>query len=154
MTEEERATFRGLIEHTYQAFLQRVSAGRDLPVPSVDALARGRVWTGADAEERDLVDGLGGLAAALDTAKSMAGIDPDDRVRLHVYPGEPSFIERIQEAFRLQVAPARVDAGPLGSPLMGGRTRELLRLVPGAGLVLRDGPGRPMTVMPWVVEIH
>ncbi|HUP20767.1 MAG TPA: signal peptide peptidase SppA [Gemmatimonadota bacterium] len=154
MTEEERETFRGLIEHTYQAFLQRVSAGRDMPVPSVDAVARGRVWTGAAAEERNLVDGLGGLESALAAAKSLAGIDPDDRVRLHVYPGEPTLIERLREAFRLQMAPARVEAGGLGSPLVGGRARELLRLLPGAGLVFRDGPGRPMTVMPWVVEIR
>ncbi len=156
MTEAERETFRRLIEHTYQSFLQRVSAGREMTVPAVDAVARGRVWTGAAARERGLVDGMGGLEAALATAKGLAGIDPDAVVRLHVYPGEPSFLERLQEAMQLQMVPARTDATGtgLGSPLVAARARELLRLVPGARAALEAGPGRPLTVMPWVIEIR
>ena len=54
---------------------------------AVDAIARGRVWTGADALERGLVDELGGLRTAINRAKVLAGLEPDDDVRLVSYPG-------------------------------------------------------------------
>jgi protease-4 len=54
---------------------------------AVDAVARGRVWTGADAKERGLVDELGGLRAAVSRAKVLAGFEPDTEVRVLSYPG-------------------------------------------------------------------
>ena len=53
----------------------------------MDVVARGRVWTGADALERGLVDELGGFRAAVRRAKVMAGLDEDAEVRLVGYPG-------------------------------------------------------------------
>lgn len=58
-----------------------------MTVEAVDAVARGRVWTGADALEHGLVDELGGFRTALNRAKVLAGLDPDDEVRLVNYPG-------------------------------------------------------------------
>ena len=52
----------------------------------IDALAQGRVWTGAQARERGLVDRLGGLDVAIAAAKERAGIDADDDVEVVVYP--------------------------------------------------------------------
>lgn len=71
----------------YADFVQRVADGRNLTVEDVDVVARGRVWTGADALERGLVDELGGLRAAVRRAKVLAGLDPDTEVRLLSYPG-------------------------------------------------------------------
>jgi protease-4 len=68
-------------------FVQRVADGRDLSVEAVDAVARGRVWTGADALDRGLVDELGGLRTAVTRAKVLAGLAPDAAVRLVGYPG-------------------------------------------------------------------
>jgi protease-4 len=56
-------------------------------VEAVDAVARGRVWTGADALEHRLVDELGGLRTAVRRAKVLAGYDADIDVRLVSYPG-------------------------------------------------------------------
>ena len=56
--------------------------GRKLSVEAVDAVARGRVWTGADALERGLVDELGGLRTAISRAKVLAGLDADADVRI------------------------------------------------------------------------
>jgi protease-4 len=56
-------------------------------VEAVEAIARGRVWTGADAKERGLVDELGGLRTAITKAKVLAGFEPDADVRLLGYPG-------------------------------------------------------------------
>ena len=63
-----------------------------MTVEAVDAVARGRVWTGADALEHGLVDELGGLRTAISRAKVLAGLDPDDDVRLVNYPGS-SFMD-------------------------------------------------------------
>jgi protease-4 len=64
-----------------------VAKGRKMTVEAVDAIARGRVWTGADALERGLVDELGGLRAAITRAKVLAGLEPDADVRVVGYPG-------------------------------------------------------------------
>jgi protease-4 len=58
-----------------------------MSIEAVDAVARGRVWTGADALERGLVDELGGLRTAVRRAKVLAGIDVDADVELASYPG-------------------------------------------------------------------
>lgn len=59
-----------VIEKGYRDFTGRVSEARKKPVADVDAVARGRVWTGAQAKERGLVDAFGGLQDALaDAAK-------------------------------------------------------------------------------------
>ena len=48
----------------YDDFLHKVAAGRQLPLAQVQDVARGRVWTGADAKTHGLVDGLGGFWTA------------------------------------------------------------------------------------------
>src|ERR1700679_3686671 len=71
----------------YNDFVERVAEGRNLTVEAVDAIARGRIWTGADAHERGLVDELGGFRAAVRRAKVLAGLDEEADVRLVSYPG-------------------------------------------------------------------
>jgi len=71
----------------YADFVERVAEGRNLSTDAVDAVARGRVWTGADALERGLVDELGGLRTAVRRAKVLAGLDEDTEVRIVTYPG-------------------------------------------------------------------
>jgi protease-4 len=71
----------------YDDFVSRVAEARGMSVEAVDAVARGRVWTGADAFERGLVDELGGLRDAVRRAKVLAGVDADATVTLVGYPG-------------------------------------------------------------------
>ena len=87
----------------YTDFVGRVAQGRKLAVDAVDTVARGRVWTGADALERGLVDELGGLHAAINRAKTLAGLAPDAEVRLSRYPGS-SWLEYLRP--RSSSAPA------------------------------------------------
>ena len=75
-SEEERAKVRADIGAGYARFKARVSEGRDMPEQEVEAIARGRVWTGEQALARRLVDGLGDLQAAADKARELAGISP------------------------------------------------------------------------------
>ena len=60
------------IEKGYRDFTGKVAAARGKPVEEIDAVARGRVWSGAQARERGLVDGFGGLQAAIDDAAKRA----------------------------------------------------------------------------------
>lgn len=86
-TPEQQALVEAEADLFYDDFVERVARARGMSVAEVDAVARGRVWTGADALERGLVDELGGLRTALRRAKLLAGLDADARVRLHGYPG-------------------------------------------------------------------
>jgi len=85
-TPEQHAQVEAEADLFYDDFVQRVADGRHLSVEAVDAVARGRVWTGADALEHGLVDELGGLRTAIRRAKVLAGLDQDDKVRIVGYP--------------------------------------------------------------------
>ncbi|RAU90907.1 signal peptide peptidase SppA [Mycobacterium colombiense] len=86
-TPEQRAHREAEADLVYADFLKRVADGRNLTTDAVDRVARGRVWTGADARERGLVDELGGFRTALRRAKILAGLDEDADVRLVTLPG-------------------------------------------------------------------
>jgi protease-4 len=64
------------IEKGYQDFIHGVSDGRDIPVPQVEALAQGRVWSGLAAKRLGLVDELGGEEQAIESAAKLAGLSP------------------------------------------------------------------------------
>ncbi|MGE2715725.1 signal peptide peptidase SppA [Mycolicibacterium litorale] len=85
-TDEQQAHVEAEADLFYTDFVERVAAGRGLSVDAVAEVARGRVWTGADAKERGLVDELGGLRTAVDRAKVLAGFEPDTDVRIVGYP--------------------------------------------------------------------
>ncbi|CAM4126090.1 Protease 4 [Mycobacterium basiliense] len=86
-TPEQQARREAEADLYYRDFVQRVAHGRNLRAEDVDVVARGRVWTGADALQRGLVDELGGLRTAVRRAKILAGLDEDADVRLASYPG-------------------------------------------------------------------
>jgi protease-4 len=74
-SDEERARIRRQVGAGYVQFKQRVAEGRDMTDKEVEAVARGRVWTGEQALERGLVDQLGDLRAAVKRARDLAGLD-------------------------------------------------------------------------------
>jgi protease-4 len=86
-TDEQHAHVEAEADLFYTDFVQRVADGRGMTVEAVDAVARGRVWTGADAKEHGLVDELGGLRAAIERAKVLAGFDADAEVKIVGLPG-------------------------------------------------------------------
>ncbi len=86
-TDEQHAHVEAETELFYADFISRVADGRNLSVEQVHEVARGRIWTGADAKDRGLVDELGGLRTAITRAKVLAGLDPDTKVRVLSYPG-------------------------------------------------------------------
>lgn len=85
-TPEEHARFARALDDVYATFKNRVAQGRKLDADAVEAVARGRVWTGEDAKARHLVDALGGFDQALALAKETVGIAADQDVTLKLFP--------------------------------------------------------------------
>ncbi len=81
---EERRILDVQVATYYDAFVRLVAEGRNRPLEEVEPLARGRVWSGADARERGLVDRLGGLDAALEEVR--ARVKASDRVKRALRP--------------------------------------------------------------------
>jgi protease IV len=77
------------LDRIYDDFVAKVAEGRQLPATQAHEIARGRVWTGADAKERGLVDELGGLHAAVALARERAGLPPTDEPEVQSYPRVP-----------------------------------------------------------------
>jgi protease-4 len=69
------------LDRVYADFVTKVAQARGMTYDQVHELARGRVWTGADAHERRLVDELGGLRRAAELARDRAGLPADAPLR-------------------------------------------------------------------------
>ncbi len=85
-TPAERERRDDWLDRVYEDFTGRVATGRDMTPAAVDAVARGRIWSGEDALRLGLVDELGGFPTALRLAREAAGIEPDAPVRLRLIP--------------------------------------------------------------------
>lgn len=98
-TPEQWAAFNKGVDQIYEDFTAKVAAGRKLPIEKVREIAKGRVWTGADAKARGLVDEFGGFRAALEKTKALAGLAPDAEINLKNYPAPKSPFEEIADMF-------------------------------------------------------
>jgi protease-4 len=94
-TPEQHARFEHSLDEVYHAFIAHVADGRKLDPAKVEAIARGRVWTGAQGKENGLVDELGGLDVAVGLAKAAAHIAADQPIVLRPYPRPRSPIEQL-----------------------------------------------------------
>jgi len=92
-TPEERKILKDQIKDIYEQFLQRVASARNISTEEANRLGRGRVWTGNQAKNLNLIDDLGGLDLAIDSAKQLAGISPKEEVELVVWPKKRSFLD-------------------------------------------------------------
>jgi protease-4 len=95
-SDEERVKFEEWIKTTYyQDFLPKVAKGRKKDVQSIDSVGQGRVWTGAQAKDRGLVDDFGGLDKAIEVAKQLANIPADKGVQRVILPYPQTFLQQI-----------------------------------------------------------
>lgn len=83
---EEREILSRQAEGFYRAFVAIVARGRKKTPEEIDAIARGRVWIGADAKERGLVDRLGGFDDAVDEVRARLPIPEKYRALVHARP--------------------------------------------------------------------
>jgi protease-4 len=82
----ERAALDRWLDRLYDGFVDKVAESRGMSRDDVHAVAKGRIWTGADAKDRGLVDVLGGFHRAVELAKEKAGIPGTAEVKLVDYP--------------------------------------------------------------------
>jgi len=75
LDQEEKQTFEYAIEDFYETFITVVANGRGMSKEQVDEIAQGRVYTGLEALEIGLIDGLGGLEDAIQIAADITGLD-------------------------------------------------------------------------------
>ncbi len=75
-TEKEMQILQHFVDRIYADFLARVASGRSLDPGEVEALAEGRVYTGAAALEFGLADRVGGLSSAIEAAAELSDLAP------------------------------------------------------------------------------
>lgn len=124
--EDARRLLTASVEDAYRIFVGKVAESRKLTFEQADEVARGRVWTGADALERGLIDRIGGLDEAVEAAAALAGLEEGTYGRRYVQP-KLSLLQRLAAEFGAQAvrAAARIGLGPFLAVLGG----------PGAGMV-------------------
>jgi protease-4 len=91
------------LDAVYADFTEKVASGRRLTVERVHELARGRVWTGADAVANGLADQTGGMSDAIAIARKRAGLPDDAPVRVYPRLGP---LDQLRPAESSEVRPA------------------------------------------------
>jgi len=136
-SEEERAWVRRDMGEAYTRFKARVAEGRGLAEEQVEKIARGRVWTGAQAHEVGLVDKLGDFETALAMAKELAGLKPE------------------REYTVVQVRPPRhvLLPPPFPTPIAEGRAWDggLRAMIDGLQRLAHE---RAWALAPWMVQMR
>jgi protease-4 len=114
-SEAEWARINEWLDMVYADFTEKVASGRRMPAERVHDLARGRVWTGADAIANGLADEAGGLREAIAIARKRAGLPADAPVR--IYP-RLSPLDQLRPAESSEAKPAaraQLGMGALGA---------------------------------------
>jgi protease-4 len=119
-SEAEWGRINEWLDAVYADFTEKVASGRRLPAERVHELARGRVWTGADAITNGLADEAGGLREAIAIARKRAGLPADAPVRVYPRLGpldqlRPAESSEARPAARAQLGMGTVGAGALAA---------------------------------------
>ncbi|MDX1547242.1 MAG: signal peptide peptidase SppA [Rhodothermales bacterium] len=103
LSEPERALLQRSTDETYARFLAKVAKSRGLSVAAVDSVGQGRVWTGQQALDLGLIDGLGTLHDAVAFAAAEAGLEEGD-YRVRTLPVPKTFLDELNDALAVQAA--------------------------------------------------
>ena len=93
LTQTERNIIQQNLNDYYNTFTSKAAEGRNVSHDEIQKVASGRVWTGAQALERNLVDVLGGFNDAVRIAAESAGVADDYKIRF--YPAPKNFLEEL-----------------------------------------------------------
>ncbi|HEX4687781.1 MAG TPA: signal peptide peptidase SppA [Nocardioides sp.] len=147
--EEEWTRVEEWLDRVYDDFTEKVAQDRAMPLPRVQELARGRVWTGSQAAEHGLVDALGGLSDAVDTACELTDTD---RAKVDVRPWPRLGLMAMLRSPENSEAPAAAMAASKVEPLGDGlATIEHVMQVLAAEIGL---PAYGALSMPWRITLR
>lgn len=90
LSPEERELVQSSIDSRYEQFIATVAEHRGMSTGEVEAIAKGRIWSGTDAEENGLVDRLGGLETSIDVMQELLDSDAEPQL-IDIYPGRGFF---------------------------------------------------------------
>jgi protease IV len=142
-TPAQRERIGAFMAGFYANFVEKAAESRQRTPAEIEAVAQGRVWTGAQALDRGLVDMLGGLDTAVALAKERANIPIDEDVELVIYPPRRTFVEALAEQWRGAGAPSAWHA------LARAADVRALAEVSAPARLFRSG--EPLALMPFTV---
>jgi protease-4 len=145
-TDEELQLQQDFVNQLYDRFTALVAEGRQITKERVNQVAQGRVWSGIDATQADLVDELGGLDAAITAAAAAAELD---KWQVEEYPKPISLEEQILDSLFGSGIVSRLPwaQDPLSKELL--KLRRELRLLPS----LND-PNQTYLRLPFTTEVE
>ncbi|MBA7480824.1 hypothetical protein ES707_16286 [subsurface metagenome] len=123
------------LDRAYDDFTSKVAQGRQMPKEKVLDVAKGRIWTGADAKQRGLVDELGGFDVALRLACTEAGLDPNEPFKVTVFPRPKRLIEML---LKREPDSSESEATVAAARQVLEKFRPLYKIASQMGLVERD----------------
>jgi protease-4 len=129
LTSDELEQRTNQVMSLYDQFISFVSKARKMDKDEVEKIAQGRIWTGADAIKNKLVDRLGGLDDAIQSAKDKAGIRKGERYVIDEFP-EPKLF----------------DFMPLLANLIGINMQKTKKEISNLDMLIQNN-GKPMPMM-------
>jgi protease-4 len=108
LTQVEKNFIQKNLEDHYNTFTQKAADGRGVNQSDIQSVASGRVWTGAQAKERKLVDVLGGFDDAVKIAATKANVGEDYRIRY--YPEQKAFFEQLMTQLQENASTNRIES--------------------------------------------
>jgi protease-4 len=144
---QERVQVQRVMEELYGTFTQKVAQGRHMAASEVDAVGRGRVWTGAQAKDNGLVDELGGFITAVQAAKARIGLKANEVVQLLFLPKPQNIMLTLLERLGMR------GRAPLPEPLDQIADQLLLLTRPEGNIYGMANGGKPLFTMPYMLQI-
>lgn len=124
LSPEEREIFQSIVDDSYERFVEVIVEGRDLPRDQVREAADGRIYTGEQARDLDLLDELGGLDRAAERAGELADA------------GDTRLVRYVQRPQTTGLFPPLVS---FGQPEVPEEIEKLTRMIEDTGLMLDGG---------------
>jgi len=153
-TADERAALAEVLRVYYRKFVERVADGRSMKFEQVDALARGRVYTGDRAKQLGLVDRLGGFSSALARARQLGGLSRNAEVVMR--PKRPDGLLDYVLGTGGGASAAEVASMLDYDSQQGGQVAlppELRSMVRFTVMGLMGERGAPLALMPYEIEL-
>ena len=149
-SDDERAKFEDWIKNTYyNDFVPKVAQGRKKDPQFIASVGQGRVWTGAQAKDRSLVDEFGGLDRAVEVAKQLANIPANKGVERVIFPYPQTFLQQLLSGSNDQ-ANTEIEKQRMVYAALPEDARRALRYM---ALMERMKNGESMLLMPFDLRV-
>ena len=144
-SEAELDIFQQKVESIYELFLKRVSTARNLPIPQVEEIAQGRVWSGKSAQKIGLVDEIGGLDKSIEYLDEKLQLN--NNYKLVFFPEKRNWqVELINQLNNSKIANDVTDKETLAKIIWELNTELSLREI-------IQNPNQVYTILPYKLNI-